>query len=143
MVTSITGATPLTFEALVLVCSETRVHNLSVLIVGQKWWFLCKWKCLIPNLPKWPGWLNNYKLKRYKRYLLFVHHDSFVVHTSGSSSTTWMLSVLSNSTMTHWHMTSHMSCLFQSCDLNFWKKLEFFIYQIEENLLMCVILTIS
>ena len=25
----------------------------------------------------------------------------------------------------------------------FWKKLEFFIYQIEENLLMCVILTIS
>ena len=125
-VTSITGASPLTFDALVLVCSETSVHSLSVLIVGQNLWFLCKWNTLWPNLPKWPGWLYYLKLTHSNLYLLFIHHNSFMVHTSGSSSTTWMLSVFSNSTMTHWYMTSHVSCFFQSCDLKLMKKINIF-----------------
>jgi hypothetical protein len=34
-------------------------------------------------------------------WMIFVHHDSFVVHTTGLSSTTWRLSVFADSTVTH------------------------------------------
>ena len=50
--------------------------------------------------------------------MVLVHVDSFVMHTTSVSSSTWMLSVSSNSSVTVGHMTSHMPCLSQSCDLH-------------------------
>jgi hypothetical protein len=41
-----------------------------------------------------------------------------VMHTTGVTATTSMLSVSSNTTVTHGHVSSHMSHLSQSCDLN-------------------------
>jgi hypothetical protein len=51
------------------------------------------------------------------RYLLFLHHDSVVMHTTGISATTSMLSVASNTSVTHGNVSSHMSRLSQSCNL--------------------------
>ena len=48
-------------------------------------------------------------------YLLFLHHNSLVVHATGVTATTWMLSVSPNSAMSVWDVTSHMSCLSQMC----------------------------
>lgn len=45
------------------------------------------------------------------RYLLFLHHDSVVMHTTGVSSTSTMLSVSTDTTVTHGHVTSHVSHL--------------------------------
>jgi hypothetical protein len=38
--------------------SGTRVHSLSKLMVGLKYWFLWRWKWRWPFLPKYPGWLK-------------------------------------------------------------------------------------
>ena len=51
-------------------------------------------------------------------YLLFLHHDSVVMHTTSVTTTTSMLSVSTDTTVTHGHVSSHMSRLSQSCDLN-------------------------
>ena len=118
LVTSITGALSLALEAAFLVASETRDQSLSVLTDGQNLWFLCIWKVLIPHLPKCPSWLKNTTiLDGGVEYLLFVHHDSFMVHASCKTSTTWTLSMLADSSVSHWNVTSHMSNLLQSCDL--------------------------
>ena len=49
--------------------------------------------------------------------LLFVHHDSFVMHASSKTSTTWRFSMFSNSSVTHGNFSSHVSRLLQSGDL--------------------------
>lgn len=117
-VTSMTGAMSLLLAALFLVASETRDQSLSVLIVGQKYLLFCLWKTLIPSLPQKPGWLYCDKKtinQTLRKYLLFVHHDSFVMHTTGLSSTTWRLSVLSDSTMSHRDVSSQISHFFKCC----------------------------
>jgi len=50
LVTSITTAF-FSVEAL-RASSDTRVKSLSRFTVGQKYWFLYRWKCLCPFLPK-------------------------------------------------------------------------------------------
>mmetsp|Transcript_2840 Transcript_2840/g.259 ORF Transcript_2840/g.259 Transcript_2840/m.259 type:complete len:89 (-) Transcript_2840:194-460(-) len=53
LVTSITGTRPSLLSAyLVLVSSETKLHNLSMLTTGQCLGFFFSWKTLIPFLPK-------------------------------------------------------------------------------------------
>ena len=47
-------------------------------------------------------------------HLLFVHHDSLVVHATGQTTTTWRLSVFTNSTVTHGDVTSQLSGLLHS-----------------------------
>lgn len=53
-----------------------------------------------------------------REHLLFIEHDSVVVHTTSVTSTTGMLSVTSNATVTAGNVSSRMSYLSQSCDLN-------------------------
>ncbi len=112
LVTSITGALSLEAWAFFLVSSETMDHSLSRLTVGVWRWFWW-WKRLMPHLPKNPGWLGQWE----KAILLFVHVGSSVVHASSLSSTGRMLSVLAYSSVTMRHVTSQLSCLFQSGDL--------------------------
>ena len=51
-------------------------------------------------------------------YLLFLHHDSVVMHATSVTTTASMLSVSADTTVTHGHVSSHMSRLSQSCDLH-------------------------
>ena len=43
--------------------------------------------------------------------MVFLHHDSFVMHTTGITSTTWVFSVSADSTVSVGYMTPHMSRL--------------------------------
>ena len=43
--------------------------------------------------------------------MVFLHHNSFMMHTTGITSTTWMLSMSADSTVTMGYMTPHMSRL--------------------------------
>ena len=43
--------------------------------------------------------------------MVFLHHDSFMMHTTGITSTAWVLSVSADSTVTVGYMTPHMSRL--------------------------------
>ena len=43
--------------------------------------------------------------------MVLLHHDSFVMHTTGITSTTWVLSVSADSTVSVGYMTPHMSRL--------------------------------
>jgi hypothetical protein len=49
--------------------------------------------------------------------MVFLHHDSVVMHATSVTATTGMLSSATNTTMSHLDVTSHRSCLFQPCDL--------------------------
>ena len=146
LVTSITAALSLLACAFNLVCSDTSDQRLSTFTVGVNCWFLWRRKCLIPRFPKYPGWLYkeqyviaNVKWVRYvtpgwdtpqskshtssqyrcsAKYLLFVHVDPHVMHTTGKTSTTRMLPVLSNSTVSVWNVSSQLSSLSQSCNLS-------------------------
>ena len=40
--------------------------------------------------------------------MVFLHHNSFMMHTTGITSTTWMLSMSADSTVTVGYMTPHM-----------------------------------
>ena len=40
--------------------------------------------------------------------MVFLHHNSFMMHTTGITSTTWMFSVSADSTVTVGYMTPHM-----------------------------------
>ena len=44
-------------------------------------------------------------------WMVFFHHDSLVMHTTGVTSTTWVLSVSADSTVSVGYMTPHMSRL--------------------------------
>jgi len=135
-VTSITAALSLLAWAFNLVCSDTSDQSLSRLTEGENSWFLWRRKVLIPHLPKYPGWLygkakvklcshdeshdscdRKYSLSRHISYLQFVHVDSHVVHATSETTTTGVLSVLSNSTMTVWNVSSQLPGLSQSCNL--------------------------
>ena len=113
LVTSITAALP-SLRGAFLVCSDTRDHRVSMLTVGVYCWFLCSLNFLIPRLPKYPGWLN----RSAREVLLFVHVDSHVVHATGQTTTSRMLSVLSDSTVTVWHVSSQLSRLSESGNLS-------------------------
>ena len=49
--------------------------------------------------------------------LLLVEQDSHVLHATSISATTSVLAMSADSTVTHGHVSSHMSNLPQSCDL--------------------------
>ena len=51
-------------------------------------------------------------------YLLLVEQDSHVLHATSISATTSVLAVPADSTVTHGHVSSHMSNLPQPCDLS-------------------------
>ena len=51
-------------------------------------------------------------------WMELLEEDSVMVEASSLSSTCWMLSVLSNSTVSEGHMSSHLPSLLQSCHLN-------------------------
>ena len=46
-------------------------------------------------------------------HLLFLEHDSVMVHTTGVTTPTGMFSVFADSAVTHRHVTPHTSALFQ------------------------------
>ena len=48
--------------------------------------------------------------------MILTKQDSHVLHTTSISATTSMLSMPADSTVTHGHVSSHMSNLSQSCD---------------------------
>ena len=50
--------------------------------------------------------------------LLFHHHDSVVVHATGVTATTGVLSHPSDSAVSHRHVASHTSSLLQPCYLH-------------------------
>lgn len=51
------------------------------------------------------------------RRLLFLEHDSVVMHATCVTATTGVLSCATNTTVTHLDTASHLPCLFQPCDL--------------------------
>lgn len=69
LVTSMTGALSFSVAYFFLVSSLTKLHNLSILTVGQWYWFLFKWKCLISFFPKYPGWLCEVSYQVTKKML--------------------------------------------------------------------------
>ena len=109
-----------------LVCSETRDHNLSILMPG--WYRLAllgwTWKFLIPTFPKYPGWyLSKLILKRKKKHMRYryrsFNNQSYyvpvVMLATSVSTTSRMLPVLSNPTMSVGDMSSQLTGLLLSC----------------------------
>ena len=61
------------------------------------------------------------RLSDSSRYLLFDHHDSVMMHATSVTATTRMLSVSSDSSVTHGHVSAHRPSLLQPCYL-FYKR---------------------
>ena len=48
-------------------------------------------------------------------WMVFVHHNSMMVHTTSITTTSWMLSMLANTTMAGTHMPSLLPILSETC----------------------------
>ena len=48
-------------------------------------------------------------------WMVLVHHDPMMVHTTSITTTSWMLSMLANTTMAGTHVPSLLPILPQTC----------------------------
>lgn len=91
---------------------------MSRLMVGFHWWLRRRWKCLIPTLPKYPGWYLS-RLVRWWCYEIvskpFLQPENqFTNLTTGHTTTTGVLPVFANTTMSSRDMAAVLPRLRQS-----------------------------